>query len=72
MGQSEHLNLSGILPPVAAHPLAPEMGIFSPKEKPSTGGFRGEGTSLTLALVLFMPRSDKQQVMTGRETGQEE
>lgn len=55
MGHSEHLNLSGILPPDAAHPLAPEIGIFSPKEKPSTGGFRGEGTSLTLALVLFMP-----------------
>lgn len=57
MGHSEHLNLSRILPPVAdaAHPLAPEMGIFSPKEKPSTGGFRGEATSLTLALVLSVP-----------------
>lgn len=54
---SEHLNLSGVLPPVAAaaHPLASEMGIFSPEEKTSTGGFRGEATSLSLALILFMP-----------------
>lgn len=28
----------------AAHPLAPETGIFSPKEKTSTGGSRGEAT----------------------------
>lgn len=57
MGHSEHLTLS-VLPP-AAPPLAPEMGIFSPKERSSTGGFRGEATSQSLALVLFVPPSDK-------------